>query len=111
VTYARRVAAVAADPDGVAGDDGEAGERDTINTDVENLLGGAGADTLTGNGAANLLRGGPGGDRLSGRAGTDRLDGEAGYDRLDGGTNTTTGKDVCVAGADGAQVRGCEVVS
>ena len=44
VTYASRTAAVVADNDGIAGDDGEpgdgpAGARDTINTDIENLLG------------------------------------------------------------------------
>jgi hypothetical protein len=41
-TYADRNQAITADPDGIVGDDGAAGEGDTIDTDVENLHGGAG---------------------------------------------------------------------
>jgi Ca2+-binding RTX toxin-like protein len=87
VSYFEHTAAVTADLDGVEGDDGQAGERDTIGTDVENLEGGSGADTLTG---------GPGHDGLWGLTGSDRLDGGAGQDYLDGGPQA----DVLTGGAD-----------
>ena len=102
--YSRRTGNVAADLDGNA-DDGEAGERDRIATDVEHLLGGAGADALTGNDLPNLLSGGAGGDRLDGNGGDDTLAGgadgdmawgDAGADALDGGD----GNDA-LAGGDG----------
>lgn len=109
VTYERRTAGVVADADGV-GDDGEPGERDNIATDVENLIGGAGPDTLTGSAAANLLVGGSGVDNLRGLDGADRLDGGAGLDYLNGGSHGR-GADVCIPGADGARTRGCEVLS
>jgi Ca2+-binding RTX toxin-like protein len=47
---------------------------------VENLLGGAGDDTLTGNGQDNVLIGALGDDTLAGGAGADVLSGEAGTD-------------------------------
>jgi Ca2+-binding RTX toxin-like protein len=47
---------------------------------VENLTGGAFADTLTGNSASNALSGGLGSDILSGGAGDDTLDGGDGND-------------------------------
>ncbi|HWH00706.1 MAG TPA: calcium-binding protein [Pilimelia sp.] len=86
--------------DSAAGDGG-AGEGDRIGvvrwdynpaggmpvTDVEAVVGGAGADTLTGDFAANTLTGGPGADVLRGEGGRDRLDGVdgAGGDGLYGG--------------------------
>ena len=42
-------------------------EGDTIKTDIENLHGGSGNDTLTGNTAANLLNGGLGDEHAQGR--------------------------------------------
>jgi Ca2+-binding RTX toxin-like protein len=54
--------------------DGPAGARDTIETDVEDLWGGNGADTLVGNSGDNLLNGGPGADVLQGGAGVDAAD-------------------------------------
>jgi hypothetical protein len=92
--YSARVAAVTADPDG-ASDDGEAGENDDVETDVEGLAGGAGADVLTGGTAANVLSGGPGADTLDGAQGDDVLDGGAGDDKLTGGS----GLDVLDGGA------------
>jgi len=53
---------------------------------VENLLGGVGADALTGDAAANVLTGGEGNDRLNGNAGNDTLIGGGGKDILTGGT-------------------------
>ena len=67
-TYASRTAAITADIDGTA-DDGESGEGDNVATDVENLTGGTGADTLTGSSAVNRLTGGPGADIFHARDG------------------------------------------
>ena len=46
---------------------GEGGEGDTIDGDVEDLLGGNGDDVLTGSAASNSLAGGPGNDTLEGQ--------------------------------------------
>jgi Ca2+-binding RTX toxin-like protein len=81
VTYATRSIGVTADLDGAA-DDGEPTENDTIATDVENLLGGSGPDTLTGNSLANTLTGGAGDDVLEGLDGVDTLLGGAGADLI-----------------------------
>lgn len=58
-------------------------ENDNVGKDVENLNGGAGADTLIGNEAPNLLRGGGGDDQLQGEDGPDWLDGGEGSDTVD----------------------------
>jgi Ca2+-binding RTX toxin-like protein len=61
-------------------------EADIIDTDVEDLVGGSGNDTLSGNGSPNNIKGGNGNDILwGGPAGScltdlDNLDGEAGND-------------------------------
>jgi Ca2+-binding RTX toxin-like protein len=49
---------------------------------IENLLGGAGSDSLYGNAAANTITGGLGDDTLYGAAGDDTLDGGAGTDTV-----------------------------
>jgi hypothetical protein len=76
VSYVDRRAKVTVDIDGVA-DDGNAADggatKDNVNTDVENLTGGAGPDTLTGSSAANVLDGGDGADILSGLGGMDTV--------------------------------------
>lgn len=54
---------------------------------IENILGGAFADTIVGTGADNYFRGNSGGDTLSGGAGGDRLVGGKGNDRLTGGAD------------------------
>ena len=78
--YTARTAAVTADSDGAA-DDGEAGENDTVETDVEGISGGSGDDVLTGTTGTNILSGGGGNDVLDGAQGDDELDGGAGNDR------------------------------
>ena len=122
--------AVSLDLDGAKGDDGMKGEHDTIAADVENLLGGSGADRLVGNNADNWLSGGGGNDVITGSGGDDNLDGAGGADKLyggagddwlegreegdidkivdlmDGGANGTIG-DSCVSKTR-AQVTGCE---
>jgi Ca2+-binding RTX toxin-like protein len=76
--------------------------------DIENVIGGGGADTITGSDGSNLLDGGAGSDLISGGVGTDtlyggadadtlyggidndQLFGGAGTDRLDGGSGSDT---------------------
>jgi Ca2+-binding RTX toxin-like protein len=70
---------------GTLADDGEAGEKDNVQTDIETVLGGSGNDSITGSSASNLLVGNGGGDTLNGGAGNDTLSGDAGADLLDGG--------------------------
>lgn len=53
--------------------------------DIENAVGGSGADTISGNALANRLVGGAGNDSLFGYAGDDALVGGAGDDVIDGG--------------------------
>ena len=84
VSYAARTARVVVDEDGVA-DDGEAGEGDNVNADVEYVTGGSGNDSLTGGAGTNHLYGGPGDDDLNGGADADWLFGDAGADDLTGG--------------------------
>jgi Ca2+-binding RTX toxin-like protein len=56
---------------------GEAGEGDTLGTDVENLFGGSGDDDLGGNASANTITGGAGDDLINGYDGDDILEGGA----------------------------------
>jgi Ca2+-binding RTX toxin-like protein len=95
--------------------DGEAGEQDNVQLDVEGVYGGDGSDRITGSDRANLLDGDDGDDVLDGGAGTDELHGGAGADRLlarDGMRDTLD----CGPGDDVASVdtldavRNCEIV-
>ncbi|MGB7156976.1 MAG: calcium-binding protein [Tepidisphaeraceae bacterium] len=70
-------------------------ERDNVGTDVENVIGGRGANFLTGDEDANILIGGSGDDHLIGAGGNDSLYGHRGRDMLDGGL----GADLFVGGA------------
>jgi Ca2+-binding RTX toxin-like protein len=84
VSYRARTTPVIADIDGVA-DDGAAGERDNIRTDIENLYGGTANDVLTGSAASNRLFGAEGNDTLNGLGGLlDVLEPGAGNDTLNG---------------------------
>ena len=92
-----------------AANDGESGEADDIGgtstpvTDVENVTGGsgndsitgdtnagAGAETLVGNGGDDTLTASPAADTLSGGAGDDTLDGSTGSDTENGGAGFDT---------------------
>jgi Ca2+-binding RTX toxin-like protein len=96
---------------GSTANDGEAGELDSINADIENVIGGsgndvidahlsvlaphmlqgmAGDDTLTGSAKADTLYGGLGNDTLKGGAGADTLNGGDGNDTLQGGAGDDT---------------------
>jgi hypothetical protein len=74
-------------------------------TQVENVISGAGADSLTGSAFANRLSGGSGNDTLVGLEGADLLGGGAGADRLSGGAGADTlvggGGDDTLAGGAG----------
>jgi Ca2+-binding RTX toxin-like protein len=77
VSYAGRRRGVRADLQGDR-DDGERGERDRINADVEELAGGRAGDRLRGNSSDNVLSGNQGSDSLRGRGGNDILRAGAG---------------------------------
>jgi Ca2+-binding RTX toxin-like protein len=83
VSYADRTTAVSVDLDGQPGDDGEPGEGDATQSDIEDVVGGAGGDLLVGNATANVIIGGAGDDRLRGLEGEDLFDGAAGNDTLE----------------------------
>jgi Ca2+-binding RTX toxin-like protein len=99
VDYSDRLRRVRLSIDGIANDGYEAqypvevpylepvptvpAEQDNILTDVENLIGGRGADSLVGSAANNHLYGGPGNDTLMGGGGADVLSGGEGYDVAD----------------------------
>src|SRR4029453_19394225 len=97
VTYASRTNPITADITNATTetpDDGEAGEKDYIDADVETLIGGSGNDKLTGStytGAPlgytknNKLVGNSGNDTLTGLDGNDSLEGGEGNDSLVGG--------------------------
>jgi Ca2+-binding RTX toxin-like protein len=74
---------------GRTANDGAPGEGDSVQTDVENVFGGAGNDSIVGNAAPNLISGGGGNDTIKGGAGNDRLIGGRGNDTVLGqaGTN------------------------
>jgi Ca2+-binding RTX toxin-like protein len=80
--FADHTGAVTVDLDWTFGDDGEAGEGDTVYPNVENVIGGHGDDTLIGSDAANKLEGGDQGDKLTGGLGPDVLKGQDGNDTL-----------------------------
>ena len=99
-----------ATPGNTFADDGEAGERDKIAPDVEQLFGGQAGDTLKvrpGLTERVLLFGGDGIDTLEGAEGPDHLHGGAGGDTL-----LAKGGDDFVDAADGeGDVIGCGIGS
>jgi hypothetical protein len=122
VTYSYAWYRIVADTDGNA-DDGAVGGHDNVRTDVENLSGGRGSDTLTGSAGPNVLNGGEGndtlhggdgGDALVGGTGRDSLSGDAGDDSLstvDGAVDTVAcgeGSDTATADEDDELAADCE---
>lgn len=95
VTYASRSAAVFVDPEPLAigtYDDGQAGEKDQVRNDIENVIGGAGNDKITaqtvgviGSFLTNRFEGGKGNDTLTGLSDNDTLIGGDGDDSILGG--------------------------
>ncbi|WP_343718488.1 calcium-binding protein, partial [Inquilinus sp.] len=87
VSYAGAIAAVVANLLSGVGSGGNNDSTGDSFVDMENIIGGAGGDTLIGNNiAANVLTGNAGDDDLEGLGGNDTLLGGAGDDRLTGGT-------------------------
>jgi Ca2+-binding RTX toxin-like protein len=85
VSYSDHTPGVVATIGGFPGTDGNAedgppGAADTIDFDVESIIGTAGADFLGGDSDGNGLYGGEGDDTLLGSAGGDRLLGQGGRD-------------------------------
>jgi Ca2+-binding RTX toxin-like protein len=93
VSYAELTATQAVTVNLAAGSTMGAAGIDTL-SEIENVLGGAGRDSLVGDGLANRLFGGAGSDRLSGSDGNDTLDGGDGADIMWGGN----GDDVFIVG-------------
>lgn len=94
---------------GAAPADGAPGENDDVGADVENIVGGSGADSLTGDADSNDIDGGPGADVITPGAGSDVVDGGVGPDTinaLDGVPDTI----LCGDGADSATVDAFDVV-
>ena len=79
--YSARSENLKLDLDGLA-DDGAAGENDKLFADLENLIGGKGADWIVGNALNNVIKGGAGNDTLEGGSGNDTIYGDAGIDKL-----------------------------
>lgn len=83
VSYRERTGSVQVSIGSATPDDGEAGEGDDVQGDVEQVRGGWADDRLVGNSEDNLLSGGDGDDELLGAGGRDELSGGDGEDRLD----------------------------
>jgi Ca2+-binding RTX toxin-like protein len=56
-------------------------------SNIQNVRGGSGGNTLTGSAAGNILIGGSGNDTLTGGSGRSILIGDGGSDRITGGAN------------------------
>ena len=84
VDYRLRSGGVNVSLDGV-GNDGDPGEGDNIQTDVENVATGNGNDVVSGNDGTNSLQTANGNDTINGLDGDDFLGGGAGDDILNGG--------------------------
>jgi Ca2+-binding RTX toxin-like protein len=97
VRYAGRTAPVTVTLDNLA-QDGVANERDNVFNNVENVEGGAAADTLTGTDQPNRLLGAGGDDTLTGGGGADLLSGGNGNDTLQG-VDSVAGNDELNGGA------------
>lgn len=86
VNYYDATAKVTIEPNGQP-TSGQAGETDTIATNVEKLYGSNYDDTITGSDADNILSGGAGNDTYYGKGGNDNIDGGSdGADDVWGGS-------------------------
>ena len=82
VHYGDHADPVRVDLDGESGDDGSAGEGDSVAADVEDIYGGTSDDVIVGNDADNYLFGNAGADDVTGGANPDLLSGDEGDDTL-----------------------------
>ena len=92
IDYSKRTNGVSVTPDDGLANDGEPGEADYVDEDVENLTGGAGDDVLIGTSERNTLTGNDGDDSLYGGPDLDKFYGGAGNDVIfnDDGVNNET---------------------
>jgi len=114
-TYAEKIGDTSLDTDNKA-DDGVVGEKDNIKSDIENIIGGSGNDTITGGSGANTIAGGLGNDTIDGGAGADTIKGEAGDDTIDGGAGVDVsiggaGQNTCAVEADESRDYTCQLLS
>ena len=114
-TYAEKLGDANLDTDNKA-DDGVVGEKDNIKSDIENIIGGSGNDTITGGSGANIIAGGLGNDTINGGAGADTIEGEAGDDTLNGGADLDVsiggaGKNTCAVETDESRDYTCQLLS
>lgn len=65
-------------------------------TDIENIWGSSGNDSLSGNSSSNIIKGAGGNDIIDGGGGADTLEGGDGYDSIDGSTGNDS-----ILGGDG----------
>ena len=70
---------------GVGDEDGQSGENDSVDADIENVRGGSAADMIVGSALDNVLDGGLGADNISGGDGVDAVD----YSRRTAAVNVT----------------------
>lgn len=108
IDYAQRTVGVNVTIGAGGDDDGEPGEADEVNVDVENVHGGSGDDTLVGSGGRNTLHGNAGNDELFGGNNADWLHGGDGDDYLQGdpGANLLfgeAGNDILVGSLQGIE--------
>lgn len=98
--------------------DGAAGQDQNIESDVEDIYGGDGADTLIGDAADNTIDGGGGNDYISGGGGNNALYGGPGNDTIDARNGKQDvidcgpGDDTVIADAKGVDIiaKDCENV-
>jgi RTX calcium-binding nonapeptide repeat (4 copies) len=90
VDYSKRTRRVDVHMGDVVRNDGEAGEFDFVDPNVNDALGGSAGDFLTGGSGANALTGNGGGDTIAGNGGDDRVTGGTGEDLLTGGAENDT---------------------
>ncbi len=116
VTYASRTAPVTVTLDDRA-NDGAAGEGDDVGFSVEDVIGGAGGDSISGSSEPNRLYGGGGNDVLASLGGSDTLDAGPGNDTLrarDGAVTTIScgpGLDTVAADSEDHVAADCERVT
>lgn len=91
--FGRSTPGVTVTMNGTDADDGQSGEGDDIQADVENLIGTAFADDITGNDSANIITGKASADLLHGGKGNDTFNEEylsTGGDTFEGGAGVDT---------------------
>jgi Ca2+-binding RTX toxin-like protein len=123
IDYSARTSSVTVTLDNID-DDGQVGEADDVQSDVENILCGSGDDVVVGSGVANVITGGEGADEIDGGDGNDTISGGddvdditggAGEDTIDGDDGTDVldcglgDGDICADGADCAAALACEL--